>query len=62
MYMNISRVHMNTAGVPPLFGTNMQLQNDFHLQLNSHFARILDWKRDVTVILNYGKRGGSLPG
>ena len=35
---------MNIATVPPSFGTNMQSQNEFHLQPNSLFARKLHWK------------------
>ena len=52
--------NMNIARVPPPFGKNMQLQNEFHLQPSSLFVRT----RDVT--LNYGKAmakgGGQLPG
>ena len=49
---------MNIAGAPPLFGANMQLQNEAKFI----FARTHDWTKDVTVTLNHGKRGGSLPG
>ena len=45
---------MNIVRVPPPFGTNMQSQNEFHLQTNSLFARNLDWTSGVT--LNPGKR------
>ena len=45
---------MNIVRVPPPFGTNMQSQNEFHLQTNSLFARNLHWTRGVT--LNPGKR------
>ena len=33
--------YMNIAGDPPCFEKNMQLQNEFHLQLNSCFPRTL---------------------
>ena len=40
----------NTFRVPPLFGRNMQLQNEFYLYSpNLCFARQLDWIRDVTL-------------
>ena len=34
----------NIVTVLPSFGTNMQSQNEFHLQPNSLFARKLHWK------------------
>ena len=37
----------------PLFGRNIQSQNEFNLQPNSSFATNLDWTKDVTV--NHGK-------
>ena len=40
------------SNVPPLFGTNMQLQNEFHPNNYSCF----DWTKDVTMA-----KGGELP-
>ena len=40
---------MNIARVPLPFGTNMQLQNEYHLQPSSVFARKLHRTRDVTM-------------
>ena len=38
---------MNVARVSIPFGTNMQLQKEFHLQPNLGCARKLDWTWDV---------------
>ena len=38
---------MNIAKVAHLFGTNMQVQNEFHLQLSSLLARNLHWTKAV---------------
>ena len=47
---------MNIAGAPPLLGTNMQLQNESHLQPNSCFDGTYNWTKDVTVTLHHDKR------
>ena len=44
-YPEVSPQYMNIATLPPLFGANMQLGNEFHLQPNSCFAEILDKTR-----------------
>ena len=51
--------YMPIARVPPLFGTDMQLKNEFHLQPNSCLARVLDCTRDVTP--NHGKKRWVIP-
>ena len=43
---------MNMSEFHPLFGRNMQLQNEFHLQPKSCFAS--DWTRDVTMAKEVG--------
>ena len=46
--------YMNIARVAPPFGTNMQLQNEFHLKMNSNFV-----DRTENVTINHGERGRS---
>ena len=35
---------------------------NYKMKPNSFFARTHDWTKDITVTLNHGKGGGSLPG
>ena len=52
-------IHNTFKGMTRLFGTSIQLQDEFHLQPNSCFDGIFDWTRNVT--LNYtAKVGASL--
>ena len=53
---------MNIACDPPPFGTNTQLQNEFHLQPSLFFAGNFHWTGNVT--LNRDKtmaKGGRQP-
>ena len=53
---SLSKKHEYGLGSPP-FGTNMQLQNEFHLQPS---ARNLHWTRDVTLYHDKRRWGNRL--